>query len=248
MALYCVAPHYRSTQPLSPTTSRPPSRPYRTQINLQVLAETHFDAYDFDLSLAVFHELCALFAPTSKHYFNIAQIHLLFGERRESESWFLKAITIDPFFGVALFQLGAINVARRRFDRARVYYEGCYSVVVRGVAEDAGNVHYDQLGMRYTLRIADIEENIRLCKAVVTAAAAGEQDMDQRELHVQNAVVGVPAGTIFRVAEKKAKARAQDPAKTAEWRFRDEARVVAEVPQGKPHKTNRRIFWPAKKW
>lgn len=118
--------------------------------------------------------------------------------------------------------------------RARVYYETCHAVVVRSGATENADVEYDQLGLRYSLRVADIEANIQLCAAVEAAAHGAREEWVCHELAIPRAIVMVPAGTIFRVQDRKRKARAADPAKTAEWRFRDEARVVAEAPEKKP--------------
>lgn len=249
MALYCRTPHYRLLQPVAPQSSKLPSKPYRTLINIQVLAETHFDNYDFELSLSVFHEQRSLCPDSSLApiCFNIAQIHLHLGERIESESWFLKAISIDPYLAVAFFQLGAVHVGLGQPMRARGYYESCYSVITRGSAADNADVEYDQLGLRYKLRVADVEANIRLCAAVEAAANGNSEEWVRQELAIPRAVVMVPAGTIFRAQSRKRKARAEDPAETAEWRFRDEARVIAEVPEQKLFGLHRGGT-PHKKW
>lgn len=82
--------------------------------------------------------------------------------------------------------------------------------------------------MRYTLRVEDIDANIALCAMVDVASQVGREHGRARlQQATPKAVVMVPGGTLFRVQGRKIRARAQDPAKTAEWRFRDEARVVA---------------------
>lgn len=238
MALYCATPHYRLIQPVVPQTRKTPSKPYRTQINIQSLAEMHFDRYDFDLSLAVYHELCRLSprAAIAHVYFNIGQIHLHLDEKRESASWFLKAVAIDPFFAAAYFQLGVVSIGLGRLRLAVEYFSTCRSVAVRGGSVGHGDVNYDQVGMRYTLRIADVDMNIMACKMA---------EGNRPELPY----VMIPAGTLFRVQDRKRLARAQDPAKTAEWRFRDEARVVAEIPETREEAAQkRRGSQPRKAW
>lgn len=128
-------------------------------------------------------------------------------------------------------QLGAVHVGLGQPAHARGYYESCYSVITRGSAADNADVEYDQLGLRYKLRVADVEANIRLCAAVEASANGDSEEWVCEELAIPRAVVMVPAGTIFRAQSRKRKARAEDPAKTAEWRFRDEARVIAEAPE-----------------
>lgn len=161
-------------------------------------------------------------------YFNIAQIHLHLGERCESESWFLKAVAIDPFFAVAFLQLGVLNAALGDIRRAHGFFTVCRNAVVRsGSAKDA-DIAYDQVGMRYTLRVVDIDANIALCAMVDAASQIGrEYEWTHLQQATPKAVMMVPGGTLFRVQGRKIRARAQDPAKTAEWRFRDEARVIA---------------------
>lgn len=230
MALYCATPHYRMIKPVTPQTNKTPSKPYRTRINIQALAEIHFDNYDFDLSLAVYHELCVLSPQVHMPhiYFNIAQIHLHLGERHESESWFLKAVTIDPYFAVAFLQLGVLNAALGNIRRAHGFFTACRNAVVRSGSAENADITYDQVGMRYILRVADIDANIALCAMVHAASQVGrEHEWSRLQQTSPKAVVMVPGGTLFRVQVRKIRARAQDPAKTAEWRFRDEARVVA---------------------
>lgn len=236
MALYCRTPHYRLIQPVTPQSSKLPSKPYRTQINIQVLAETHFDNYDFGLSLCVLHEQCSICPNSSlaQAYFNIGQIHLHLGERLESESWFLKAVAFDPYLAVAFLQLGAIHVGLGQVVRARVYYETCYAVITRAGGEDNADIEYDQLGLRYKLRVADVEANIQLCAAAEAASHGHSKVWVRKELAIPRAIVMVPAGTIFRVQSRKRIARAADPAITAEWRFRNEARIIAEAPEQRP--------------
>lgn len=229
MALYGISEHYRSHIPRSHPTSTITIKPYRQQINIQVLAEIHFDSYDFDLALAVYHELLGLFSLNAKVLFNIGQIHLLLGERRESASWFEKAVTCDPFLAVALFQLGAVYMRLGDFSGARNAYHRCRNTVVRGKRGAlAERVDYDQLGMRYTLHQGDIERNQRWCENKLGVSHTWPINTDTAVGIVhEKQITSVSAGTIFRVSDRKARARGTDPAKTAEWRFRDEAKVLA---------------------
>lgn len=93
------------------------------------------------------------------------------------------------------------------------------------------SVSYDQVGLRYTLFVGDIEHNQRVCETLLgvdhtwPVVLGQTHEMTAREGTIET----VPAGAIFRVPDRKARGRVAEPAKTAEWRFRNNARVVAEA-------------------
>lgn len=212
--------------------------PYVRQVIIQMNAEESFDAGDFDLCLAIYHELCFLSKPTAKLHFNIGQLHLRDGSLREGFSWFESAIRIDPFLAVAHFQVGSIHIRLGRFEEARKAYTRCYDVALRrgsisSAGDGTGDIDYDQVGLKYRLCRNDIQHNQRLCEGFVSTsftmarlvASGAPVSLDKDKL------ITLPERLIFRVPEEVAKlARRMKAAETAEWRFRDEARVVAEIP------------------
>ncbi|KAH0607286.1 uncharacterized protein H6S33_003274 [Morchella sextelata] len=213
--------------------------PYVRQIKIQNDAEECFDAGDFDICLAMYHELCFLSKPTAKLHFNIGQLHLREGNLRESVSWFESAIRIDPFLAVAHFHVGSIYIRLGRFEEAREAYTRCYDVALRrgsisSAGDGTGDIDYDQIGVKYRLCRSDIQQNQRLCEGWVNTSlvmARPATSCAPVRLDKEERLVTVPEGLIFRVPEEIAKlARRMKAAETAEWRFRDEARVVAEVP------------------
>jgi tetratricopeptide (TPR) repeat protein len=69
--------------------------------------------------------LAQAIADTSKILFNMGIIHATLGEHEQALARFDQALSLDPFFAVALFQsgvssflLGRYEAARRDFDEA----------------------------------------------------------------------------------------------------------------------------------
>lgn len=247
MALYATDPNHRTLAPINLTGLGDIGKPYRAEINVQVLAQTHFDEGRYALALCVYHEQIRLFGRNAKILFNIGQIHMKLGELEESASWFKKATILDASFAVAYFQRGAVHALLEDIQKAKIDYDCClkegmgYGELKPGVfSEGYGDIGYDQVGMQYILRMEDVKGNRYLCTNTSTARGAPnslrecnternlrEQGIHKRQGPTPRKIVSVPEKTIFRVAEWKERARLADPAKTAEWRFRDEARVVA---------------------
>lgn len=246
MALYGLSDHYRARlacpTDVTPASRWPPAHPtmpYVRQIKIQNDAEDLFDAGDFDLCLAMYHELCFLSKPTAKLQFNIGQLHLREGNLREGVSWFESATRIDPFLAVAHFQAGSIYVRLGMFEEARKAYIRCYDVALRrgsilSAGDGTGDIDYHQVGLKYRLCCSNIQQNQRLCECWINTSLAMARPTTSCapvNLDKEGKPVIVPEGLIFRVPEEIAKlARRMKAAETAEWRFRDEARVVAEVP------------------
>lgn len=163
------------------------------------------------------------------------------------------AVAYFQLGGVYVY-LGKIEQAKEKYDhcKAVVLRGKALSKSSWELRRDPGSddVTYEQLGMGFTLRMNDINGNRRLCRGIETTEdllkniADCERERTQREFerekrskkglpalkeeHIPRSVVTIAAGTIFRLPGNKADSKGYEAAKTADWRFRPEARVVAE--------------------
>ncbi|KAG0137788.1 hypothetical protein HOY82DRAFT_315388 [Tuber indicum] len=196
-------PHFPSTS----TTPSPPLpqqlAPTRSSLNLLVLAESHFDAYDLITSQNLYNEHLALFPhPCATIHFNIAAIHFLLSSPREALSSLRTATSIDPYLAVAQYQLGALHLHFGDLGPARRAYQSCRDIMC-GAAVD-----YEQVGMKFVLWPEMVNRGLEACEGMVGKLAS------------------VPAGLLFRVCDRKARVRNMEVGRGS-WGFGKEGKVLA---------------------
>ncbi|KAG0634731.1 hypothetical protein HOY80DRAFT_506529 [Tuber brumale] len=196
-------PHFLPT-PTAPSPPLPPQpAPTRSSLNILVLAESHFDTYDFITSQNLFNEHLALFPhPRATIHFNIAAIQLLLSSPREALSSLRTATSIDPYLAVAQYQLGALHLHFGDLGPARKAYQSCRDIMC-GAAVD-----YEQVGMKFVLWPEMVTRGLEACEGMVGKLAS------------------VPAGLLFRVCDRKARVRNMEVGRGS-WGFGEEGKVLA---------------------
>ncbi|BGO96570.1 hypothetical protein NBRC10513v2_000508 [Rhodotorula toruloides] len=170
-----------------------------------------FDKQDYPGALQQFETI----ADTSKILFNMGVIHATLGEHDRALARFDQALSLDPFFAVALFQsgvssflLGRFDVARRDFDEALALFH------------DNHTIDYTQLGLDFKLYSCEVRFNRGLTLIRMGQGELGMQDLlaakedKQTDWHdvIDEActdqaagytVFSIPVGIVFRPSETK---------------------------------------------
>ncbi|GAA5866303.1 hypothetical protein JCM3774_006610 [Rhodotorula dairenensis] len=179
---------------------------HKHELEVWVAALEAFDARQYDSSLARFEEI----AYYSKVLFNTAIIHAIRGQHERAIADFARAITLDPFFAVAHFQLGVsafligqMEEARKSFDRALSLFH------------DNHTIDYRQLGLDFQLYSCEVRFNRGLSLIYAGKLDIGMQDLlaaqadKQSDMHdvideaisdqaVGYTVFSIPVGIAFR--------------------------------------------------
>ncbi|TKA52732.1 hypothetical protein B0A53_04185 [Rhodotorula sp. CCFEE 5036] len=178
----------------------------RHELEVWLAALEAFDAHEYDSALARFEEI----GYYSKVLFNTALIHATRGQHERAIADFARAITLDPFFAVAHFQLGVsafllghMAEARRSFDRALSLFH------------DNHTIDYRQLGLDFQLYSCEVRFNRGLSLIYSGQRALGMEDLlaaqadKQSDMHdvideaisdraVGYTVFSIPVGIVFR--------------------------------------------------
>ncbi|RPA94929.1 hypothetical protein L873DRAFT_1792553 [Choiromyces venosus 120613-1] len=196
-------PHLVSTFTAPPPPPSAQPTPTRTSLNLLVLAESHFDTYDFITSQSLFNEHLSLFEhPRATIHFNLAAIHLLLSSPREALVSLRTATSIDPYLAVAQFQLGALLLHFGDLGPARAAYQMCRDIMCGGA------VDYEQVGMKFVLWPEMVNRGLEACEGLVGKLGS------------------VPAGVLFRVCDRKARVRNMGVGKGS-WGVGEVGKVLA---------------------
>ncbi|BGP52735.1 hypothetical protein JCM8202v2_000291 [Rhodotorula sphaerocarpa] len=91
------------------------------ELEVWVAALAAFDARDYETALERFEEV----AHYSKVLFNMAMIHAIRGQHGRAIADFARAISLDPFFAVAHFQLGVSAFLLGQYKEARKSFDRC---------------------------------------------------------------------------------------------------------------------------
>ena len=215
-----------------------PPTAIRSSLNLLVEAETQYDQYFFHSAISAYkHHLATFSHPHAKLLFNISCILLALGSPSGAIEYLRKAIKADPHLAVANYQLAGLLLREQHhwgdssngssnssnsISSSRESAEAAYANALQSMC--GGDTDYESVGMKFTLEIAAVKRGLRFCRGVSDTLGPSPPSSSS-----SSSLLGalVPAGVIFRVVDRKARARTLDVAKTAEWRFRRDVRVLA---------------------
>ncbi|GEM06286.1 neutrophil cytosolic factor 2 [Rhodotorula toruloides] len=160
-----------------------------------------FDKQDYPGALQQFEAI----ADTSKILFNMGVIHATLGEHEGALARFDHALSLDPFFAVALFQSGVSSFLLGRYEVARRDFEDALALFHHNHTID-----YTQLGLDFKLYSCEVRFNRGL---TLGQGELGMQDLLAAKEDKQTdwhdvidegyTVFSIPVGIVFRPSETK---------------------------------------------
>ncbi|GAA5980992.1 hypothetical protein JCM10908_003943 [Rhodotorula pacifica] len=176
------------------------------ELEVWISALEAFDAREYDSALRQFEKI----SYYSKVLFNTAVIHATRGQHERAITDFARAITLDPFFAVAHFQLGVSAFLLGQMEEARKSFDRALSLF-----HDNHTIDYRQLGLDFQLYSCEVRFNRGLSMIYSGRLDLGMQDLKaaqadkQSEEHdvideaiadqaVGYTVFSIPVGIVFR--------------------------------------------------
>ncbi|PVV01117.1 hypothetical protein BB560_003399 [Smittium megazygosporum] len=127
---------------------------FKSNAEKLAIALKSFNSENYDESLQLFKKMM----PSSKIYLNIGIIYLHINELGTANEWFSASIKLDNFFALAYFLKGVCESISGKYVKAINEYKSATNML-------RGNpfIDYSQLGLPFTLRLAEIYYNMAVC-------------------------------------------------------------------------------------
>ncbi|KAG2216705.1 hypothetical protein INT45_013628 [Circinella minor] len=170
-----------------------------------------FDNRDYDTALRAFYNM----ADNAKMHFNIGLILATLEDHERAIAAYNTAISLDPFFAVAYFQMGVSHFVLNQLEAARQDFDNALQKL-------RGNpiINYQQLGLAFRLYSCEVLLNRGICNLYLGKIDAGLTDLyhaqkakmteehdviDQavRDRGKGYSVYSIPPGVLYRPPENR---------------------------------------------
>ncbi|KAI9494742.1 hypothetical protein BDB00DRAFT_816886 [Zychaea mexicana] len=170
-----------------------------------------FDNRDYDSALRAFYNM----ADNAKMHFNIGLILASLEDHERAIAAYSTAISMDPFFAVAYFQMGVSHFVLNHMEAARQDFDNALQKL-------RGNpiINYQQLGLAFRLYSCEVLFNRGICQLYLGKIDAGLTDLyhaqkskmteeheviDQavRDRGKGYSVYSIPPGVLYRPPENR---------------------------------------------
>ncbi|KAI8137150.1 hypothetical protein BJV82DRAFT_547468 [Fennellomyces sp. T-0311] len=170
-----------------------------------------FDSKDYDSALRAFYNM----ADNAKMHFNIGLILASVEDHERAIHAYSTAISMDPFFAVAYFQMGVSQFVLNHMEAARQAFDSAFQKL-------RGNpiINYQQLGLAFRLYSCEVLFNRGICQLYLGKIDAGLTDLyhaqkskmteeheviDQavRDRGKGYSVYSIPPGVLYRPPENR---------------------------------------------